>query len=29
MGLLTLLVIVLVVALILGGVGTRGRWGRR
>jgi hypothetical protein len=27
--LLTLVVIVLVVALIFGGIGTRGRWGRR
>jgi hypothetical protein len=29
MSLLTLLIIVLVVAVIFGGLGTRGRWGRR
>jgi hypothetical protein len=29
MDLLTLIVIVLIVAVIFGGLGTRGRWGRR
>ena len=29
MGLVTLLVIILVVALLFGGIGTRGRWGGR
>jgi len=29
MSLITLLVIILVVALLFGGIGTRGRWGGR
>ena len=29
MDLLTLVVIVLILAVVFGGIGTRGRWGRR
>jgi hypothetical protein len=29
MDLLTLVVIIVVLALVFGGIGTRGRWGRR
>jgi hypothetical protein len=29
MDLLTLVVIIVIVALVFGGLGTRGRWGRR